>query len=164
MFFLFSVPHDLFWPDLLKSLAKISQRPESRKDWSKLLMVLSLATFLKELEIQIRNFFLILRSGFPHWPHQPHWEDKREGISKIFLSFFTLFLYISWRKLKKVKKQAGPRTNELQFYKVHSTLHWYTLQYMSLRKCNQFFRKEKKNVTKKHPEILLMLSNFFQTE
>ena len=28
---LFSVPHDLFWPDLLKSLAKISQRPENRR-------------------------------------------------------------------------------------------------------------------------------------
>ena len=32
---LLSVPHDLFWPDLPKSLAKISQRPENRKDWSK---------------------------------------------------------------------------------------------------------------------------------
>ena len=29
---------DLFWLDLPKSLAKISQRPENRKDWSKLLM------------------------------------------------------------------------------------------------------------------------------
>ena len=27
------------------------------------------------------------RSGFPHW------EEKRAGISKIFLSFFTLLLY-----------------------------------------------------------------------
>ena len=35
LFSLFSVPHDLSWPDLPKSLAKISQRPENRKDWSK---------------------------------------------------------------------------------------------------------------------------------
>ena len=27
--YLFSVPHDLFWPDIPKSLAKISQRPEN---------------------------------------------------------------------------------------------------------------------------------------
>ena len=32
---LFSVPQDLFCPDLPKSLAKISQMPEKRKDWSK---------------------------------------------------------------------------------------------------------------------------------
>ena len=32
---LFSVLYDLFRPDLPKSLAKISQRPENRKDWSK---------------------------------------------------------------------------------------------------------------------------------
>ena len=32
---LFFVPHDLFWTDLPKSLTKISQRPENRKDWSK---------------------------------------------------------------------------------------------------------------------------------
>ena len=35
LFLLISVPHDLFWPDLPKSLAKISQSPENRKDWSK---------------------------------------------------------------------------------------------------------------------------------
>ena len=35
LFSLFSVPHKFFWPDLPKSLAKISQRPENRKDWSK---------------------------------------------------------------------------------------------------------------------------------
>ena len=38
----------LFFPDLPKSLAKISQRPENRKDWSKYLLVLLLAPFLKE--------------------------------------------------------------------------------------------------------------------
>jgi hypothetical protein len=57
---LFSVPYDLFCPDLKKSLAKISQRPENRKDWSKLLMVLLLAPFLKGGEIQIRKFFSIV--------------------------------------------------------------------------------------------------------
>ena len=30
-----SVPHDLFWPDLPKSLAKRSQIPENPKVWSK---------------------------------------------------------------------------------------------------------------------------------
>ena len=40
-----SVPHDLFLPDLPKTLAKISQRPQNRKDWSKQFMVLSLAPF-----------------------------------------------------------------------------------------------------------------------
>ena len=32
-------------------------------------------------------YFEFSRSGFPYW------EDKRVAISKIFLSFFTLFLY-----------------------------------------------------------------------
>ena len=53
-------PMTFFWPDLPKSLAKISQRPENRKDWSKWLMILSLAPFLKEREIQIRIFFWIV--------------------------------------------------------------------------------------------------------
>ena len=35
-------------------------------------------------------YFKFSRSGFPHC------EDKRAGISKIFLLFFTLFLYIHW--------------------------------------------------------------------
>ena len=34
--------------------------------------------------------FEFFHSGFPHS------QDKRAGISKIFLSFFTLFLYIPW--------------------------------------------------------------------
>ena len=48
-------------------------------------------------EIQSRKiqnyiyYFELSCSGFPRW------RDKREGISKIFLSFFNLFLYILWR-------------------------------------------------------------------
>ena len=45
---------DQIWPDL----AKISQRWENRKDWSKELMELSLGPLLKEREIQIRKKFL----------------------------------------------------------------------------------------------------------
>ena len=42
-------------------------------------------------KFKIINIFLIFRSGFPCC-----WEDKRAAISKTFLLFFTLFLYISW--------------------------------------------------------------------
>ena len=55
--FSLSVPRDLFLPDLPKFLAKISQRPENRKYWSKLLMVFVEWQFLVWREIQISKIF-----------------------------------------------------------------------------------------------------------
>ena len=49
-------------------------------------------------------YFEFFRSGFPHL------QNKRVGISKKFLSFSTLFLYIPWKKLlikgTNLKKKA----------------------------------------------------------
>ena len=33
--YMFSISHELFWPDFHKFLTKISQRPENQKDWSR---------------------------------------------------------------------------------------------------------------------------------
>ena len=54
---MFSVSHDLFWPDLPKSLAKISKRPENQE---KKLMFFGEWRGKLEREIQIRKIIWIV--------------------------------------------------------------------------------------------------------